>query len=363
MAKPRKHYNGYRARWTDEHGRRHSETCPTFAEAMSVQRARESQVDEIKRGIRSPRIADRKFDALCDYWLTKRAPLKRSGKDDESIIRRHLRPFYAGKPLTAIGTATIDEYKATHAALNAKTVANHLTLLGSMLNLAVELGWLARKPRIAKPRVALFSHDFRYLRTASEVDRFLVSARDEADPSVVVLYATAVFTGMRAGELAGLRWDDVDFANRHITVQRSFDGPTKAGDVRYVPILDALLATLRDWRLRNPLPFVFPNNAGVMHAPSARIFQEVFHRVLKRAGFAAGDHRSYIRFHDLRHTFASHWVMNGGDVFKLQKLLGHKSMQMTMRYAHLAPHAYEADYARFGKAQVGAVVVRQLVHR
>jgi len=57
--------------------------------------------------------------------------------------------------------------------------------------------------------------------------------------------------------------------------------------------------------------------------------------------------RAYIVFNDLRHTFASHWVMNGGDMFKLQKVLGHKSVQMTMRYAHLTPNAFENDYSLF----------------
>jgi integrase len=87
-----------------------------------------------------------------------------------------------------------------------------------------------------------------------------------------------------------------------------------------------------------------------MFGPSARIFQEVLHRVLAAAGFPktqrGGKERPYIRFHDLRHTFASRWVMKGGDLFKLQKILGHQSVQMTMRYAHLAPDAFKDDYAR-----------------
>jgi hypothetical protein len=62
-------------------------------------------------------------------------------------------------------------------------------------------------------------------------------------------------------------------------VQRSFDGPTKAEDVRYVPILDALLPTMRAWRLRRSGRFVFPNRDGKMLLPSGRIFQEVLHRV------------------------------------------------------------------------------------
>ncbi len=58
--------------------------------------------------------------------------------------------------------------------------------------------------------------------------------------------------------------------------------------------------------------------------------------------------RSYIRFHDLRHTFASHWMMARGDLFKLSKILGHHSIQMTMRYAHLAPDAFAGDLGRLG---------------
>lgn len=142
MSKPRKHYNGFRARWTDENGKRCSQTCPTFAEAASVQRARENEVDEIKRA--------------------------------------------------RIG-------------LNPKTVANHLTLLGSMLTLAVELGWLARPPRIKNPRIEQFSQDFRYLRTTADIDRFLASAHQHNNPCVPVLYSIAVYR--HAGRRIGLAPD------------------------------------------------------------------------------------------------------------------------------------------------------------
>ncbi len=79
-----------------------------------------------------------------------------------------------------------------------------------------------------------------------------------------------------------------------------------------------------------------------MLIPSARAFQDVLHRVLEAAKFPRG----YITFHGLRHTFASHWMMNGGDIFRLQKILGHKDTQMTQRYSDLAPEAYAQDHAR-----------------
>ena len=137
-----------------------------------------------------------------------------------------------------------------------------------------------------------------------------------------------------------------------ITVQRSFHGPTKAGDVRYVPIMDVLRPILRAWQLKaGGCWLVFPNERDGMHAQSARIFQERLHRVLDAAGFPRppADERAvhYVNFHGLRHTFASHWVMAGGDLFRLQKILGHKTVQMTMRYAHLQPSAFAEDRGRF----------------
>lgn len=55
-----------------------------------------------------------------------------------------------------------------------------------------------------------------------------------------------------------------------------------------------------------------------------------------------------MRWHDLRHTFSSHWMIDGGDIFKLSRILGHSNVKVTMRYAHLAPTAFEADYGRLG---------------
>jgi integrase len=311
----------------------------------------EARVEEINIGLRSPTPLDRPFDELCDYWLEKVTPQKRSSAAAISMIRKHLRPECGKLLIRAIGREQIDEYQARRTHLDKKTIANHLTLLISMLNAAVELNWLIKVPRIKKPKVRLFSADYRYLKNAAEIDKFLRAAFIEGE-EVFTFYATAVYTGMRAGELAALERNDVNIEKRLITVQRSFDGPTKAEDVRYVPIMDTLLPILRAWLLKTPGRILFPNEAGNMHQESARIFQETLHRVLEKAEFQKvqikGKESRYIRFHDLRHTFASYWVMNSGDLFKLQKILGHKSIQMTQRYAHLAPDAFSGDYARFG---------------
>jgi integrase len=367
VGKPIKHYDKWRIRWVDEQGRRQSEVYEDRKEAALALQRHELEVEERRRGLRPAPIQPKQFKDVAEYWETNRAPQKRSRRDDISILKQ-LRAAFADASLgdPAAWIPLIDRYIAARSHLNKKTVANHLTLLGSVLNLAVELGWMAKAPRIRKPKVRLISKDYSYLRSDEEIARFLRVAQEEG-LEVYVLYATAVYTGMRAGELAGLLWADVDLERRLITVQRSFDGPTKADDVRYVPILDALLPILREWRLRHPGRLVFTNRDGAMHGKSGRIFQEVLHRVLDCAEFPrierGGKHVRYIHFHDLRHTFASHWVMKGGDLFKLQKILGHKTVQMTMRYAHLQPAAFREDYARFAVHDAGGAEVIPLARR
>jgi integrase len=357
VARPVRYGRRWRIRWTDADGRRRSEVYDDHADAAFKLRQHQLEVEQVRRGLRAPEPPPKTFDELCDYWLARRAVRKRSRTDDESILRRHLRPAFGALRLRDLGVERVDAYVCSRAHLDKKTVANHLTLLVSMLNAAVDLGWLAKAPKIRKPWVPLFTRDFRYLRTDDEVHRFLEAARAEGEP-VFALYATAIYTGLREGELAGLRWEDVDLDRRLITVQRSFDGPTKAEDVRYVPVLDPLLPVLRRWRLRCSGQIVFPNRDGGMHGEAARVFQEVLRRVLRAAGFPETPRegkrpRPYITFHGTRHTFASQWMMKGGDLFKLQKILGHKSVQMTMRYAHLAPDAFAADYGRLGDRAPG----------
>lgn len=345
---PKKHGNRWRIRPVDEFGRRRYLSFETKEQAMQALREFQLQFElNKKKGPTSHAAKPETVSDLFDYWLEYRTPLKRNPIDDISIINSRLRPKFGKLKLVDLNVAVVDSYRIEQRHLSPKTISNHLTLLISMLRLAKDMGWVRDVPNIKKPRLPKNPSDYGFLRNQDEVRRFLVAAAME-ERSVSMLYFTAVNTGMRAGELAGLRKTDIDFPNRIITVQRSFNNPTKTDEIRRVPILDGLLPQLKQWHLENPLPLMFPNQHGNMHGPSSRIFQEILHRILDRAGFPRGGRRSkhYIRFHDLRHTFASHWMMNGGDIFKLQRVLGHKSQDMTQRYSHLSPEAFQGDYGR-----------------
>lgn len=350
MARPTKHYGMWRIRWVDENRKRHSEVHEKRDDAVLRLREHELRVAEIKRGRRFPDPPPKFFEEVVEYWQKTRAS-KRSRDSDNSIIRAHLLPAFRGKLLSQIGKQDLDLFAASKAHLHKNTLHHILTLLISLFREAVELNWLRTAPKIEKPKIKLFSKDFSYLRTEEEIHRFLRAAREEGELEFT-LYATAVYSGMRQGELAGVRWSEVDLEKRLIIVAHSWGGPPKNGEDRPVPIVDALLPILAAWRLRSRGTFVFPNRDGGMFSKCARVFQESFRATLDRAGFPRverhGKLRRYIRFHDLRHSFATHWMLNGGNFFRLQQVLGHASPQMTMRYAHFAPNAYAAEYGRFG---------------
>ncbi|KAF0170057.1 MAG: putative phage integrase [Limisphaerales bacterium] len=351
QSKPTKHYGKWRIRWVDQHGQRRSEVFADRKDADFALRRLTVEAEEAERGLRRLAPVERTFDALAKEWTTTRAARKRSLKSDQSFLKVHLLPTFAGLKLSEIGPREVERFKAARTALHPNTVNHHLSLLISMLRHAHDIGWLATLPKITKYSIPSASVSFRYLRTTEEVRRFLSAAREHGE-QLFAFYATAVFTGMRAGELAGLRWDDVDFTRGLVTVQRSYDGPTKNGEARHVPILEALAPILREWKIACPpapepgaARLVFPTATGTMRQKSDRLFQETLQRVVLSAGFR----KRYIGQHSLRHTFASHWMMQGGDIFRLQRVLGHKTPKMTQRYAHLAPEAFIADRARLNE--------------
>ena len=162
--------------------------------------------------------------------------------------------------------------------------------------------------------------------TEEEIDRFINAASDR----LRALFVLAVHTGMRRGELFKLEWQDIDFSKGtrgFITVR-----DTKNHDTRHIPMNLIVQGVLKKHPPRilqgRKCPLVYSNDEG----SSFRSIQTGFVSTLKQAGI-----EKHIRFHDLRHTFASHLVMKGVDLHTVAKLMGHRDIKMTMRYAHLAP--------------------------
>lgn len=344
VGKPHKHGNRWRFSFYDGSGKRRWVTRATRREALEAMHAQKSEAALVRRG-EVEVLPEKSWEELEAFFLVEKAQ-KRSLDDDRGRMRIHLRPAFGGLRLVDIDEVRVARFKAAllqrvkRKHLSIGTVRLILALLKSMLNVALEARWVQRVPSVKLPP----SEDkpFHWIETDDGIAAFLQAARQETYPGLFELYATAIYTGLRAGELTGLQWKNVDLANRLITVERTRDqATTKGGRTRRVPVLDPLLPVLSGWRDEEyDLELVFCNLRGGMFRPDARPFKDTFHRVRERAGLAR------MTFHDLRHTFASHWMLKGGDIYRLQKILGHRSVTTTERYAHMAPAAFREDWAR-----------------
>jgi integrase len=191
---------------------------------------------------------------------------------------------------------------------------------------------------------------------ADEIQDFLAAT---AESEYFPLYVAALNTGMRLNELVGLQWDRVDLRRSIIRVTRTWclkskklKDVTKGRKSRTIPINRSLAPVLAELRLRGHKPWVFCDADG-NRIESNTFTEQIFKPTCKRAGVKV------IRFHDLRHTYASHFMMNGGDVFLLQQVLGHKDITTTQQYLHFAQEFLQeaAEVVEFGLPQEGGDVV------
>jgi hypothetical protein len=141
VATPERYRDGWRIRWTDEYGRRRCEVWPEWKEAAFRLRQHQQRVEEVRRRLRAASPRDRTFGEACEYWLAHRAKQKRSGKGDESIIGKHLRPAFGALRLAEVTTERVDEFVLTLGELALNTRRNILGLLNAILNMVLKRKW------------------------------------------------------------------------------------------------------------------------------------------------------------------------------------------------------------------------------
>jgi len=241
-------------------------------------------------------------------------------------------------PLTEIIPWTIERHRKARkdAGKAASTINRDVAALRAALSRAVDWGLIESNPlkplkQIKTDRTGVI----RYLEPAEE-SRLLAALEslkegDRLRPMVL----TSLHTGIRWGELAGLYWKDIDLQARRLTVRGE---GAKSRQTRHIPLNDTACSALLDWRGELPrMGLVFPGKAGVLDN-----VRKSWASLLQAACIEE------FRWHDLRHSFASKLVQSGVDLNTVRELLGHQSMQMTLRYAHLAPEHRAAAVARIG---------------
>lgn len=274
------------------------------------------------------------FEDISRKWLNARIAtgLSRATiKKYSDFCRFHFNPIFGQRDLKTIQKNEIENFqiqlRKNH---NAKGTNVIMTGLKAIFKEAVKEGYLTKSPCEFVRKISVDQVRYKYW-TKSEVDQFLkVNFRSEHYDLILI----ALNTGMRKGELAGLCWDRIDFSMNTITVTRTKDRfelkeRTKTNHVRIIPMNEICRATMLKIFKNNSSKsqFVFLDSSGKPFR-SHHIGRDML-KMQKVASIT-----NIIRFHDLRHTFASQYVMSGGNIYDLQKFLGHSSILMTQVYAH-----------------------------
>lgn len=325
----------------------------------------------IARGDTPTPLHDVTYGDACKEWL---AHLQTPGVDGHRSRRKyadqarlHILPTFAKTPLNAVTPQAIVAWQKLIAAKTSPATANTVLIaFSSSLTYCVDTKRLVLNPAfdaIVEP-FDVPRREFQWIQSRGDVTKLLVAAlgisRDLHD-----FVAIAIGTGMRLGEILALQWSDVWLDRRLINVHRSTTGVTKSGKARRIPILDAALPVFQARKIAT-------GGQGLVFAPTERqlakaerlakakdvpfnpatVYRErsVIRAQLDSAVIRAKIHQEgmpKLRIHDLRHTFASHWVMDGGDIYRLSKVLGHATVTITEDfYAHLKPDAWKEDYHR-----------------
>jgi integrase len=289
----------------------------SYEDAVFALQQEVSKTFQVRHGQRPKREAGfREFASifLNDYMMISR----RNFKSDRFRLEA-LKEFFKDVDLRQITPLQCERFRKTRLEKgNAKTTVNRfLALLKRLFTIAIQEGYAEENP-VRKIKFFSESNTLKErLLKPEEEERLLAASSDHLKPILIM----ALNTGARLGEIINLTWDRVNLEEREIR----FEG-CKSGRLRYVPMNQTLYSELVAWRDRNgssPLVFPSPKTGGVF--------------ISVKTGYIAACRRSNIqglRFHDLRHTFASRLVQRGCDVETLRNLLGHRDLTTTQRYLH-----------------------------
>lgn len=266
-----------------------------------------------------------------------------------SDLRNHIVPFFAGKELGRITPADVERYiAAKQRSLATKTVRNHLGTMHSVFELGLRRGWCRSNPVKLADRPVVRHSETRIRFLDQEQLEALLAAPypDDAFGRIEpTLYLTAAMTGLRQGELIGLRWRDVDLSARKLRVvspyvRGEFGDPKSAGSGRSVPMADRVAVALTALRRASYYPasgdLVFCHPETGKPLDRSKLVRR-FKQALQRTG------APQITFHELRHTFGTRMAGAGTPLRTLQHWLGHADAKTTQIYAHYQPQDHEAD--------------------
>jgi integrase len=374
MAQPYLRRNRWYLKYKDAAGRWQDKVCDAKTKGQAVELQREVQVaeDRARHGLdqRPPKDGGGTVDELVEWWVESFLAKRASYAQCIGTIRKHIiGSKLGGRRLVDVRSGHVEAFLEEKAGDFSSETLNHLRgYLGRAFNVAIRTQRFTGSNPVSKvPKRKIPRKLPDYLRP-EEVVPVLANVPSRWR----CLFATALYTGMRKGELLGLRKEDVDLSARLITIRRSHDrDTTKGGHADAVPIAAELLPYLETAIAASATDLVFPGRDG--HLLSRRVqLEQVLRRALRRANILTGyrhtcrrkgcghvEHATDgairrcpkcamklwpvgqvrpIRFHHIRHTTASLLMMAGADLPAVQRIMRHTDPRITTEfYGHLAP--------------------------
>jgi integrase len=391
MATVRKHRNRWVADFRDQYKRRRIETPKGLFETKALEKRAaqellEKRVTEVATYSFTPSRERLTFRELAARWLTSKVRIRETTASDYRIMLDcYLLPYFANRKVEGIRRLDIERFRAElSAGLPApirqaresklrdlqvgdpsarlkpltpgpRTVNKCLGVLVSLFTYAVRHELMTRNPADRIEKLPTAAGEGRVIEqnvlTPADLQRVIDSTREPFRIPVML----AAYTGARQAEVLGLQWSDIDWNRRTAEIRRTyrcgaFYQPKTPASRRTVELPAELVSELKRWRLRCPKgehDLVCPSVTGRPMQGSA-LLQQGFLPALRRAGVRR------VRFHDLRHSFASNLLANGADIVTVQSALGHANAHITLStYSHVVPKA------RHGAADRMAALIRE----
>ena len=296
-------------------------------------------------------VAEKKVDLKYNTWITYQGQTRRFLLDPDLGL--------ADRKLATIDRPAVMNFKTKmmkkYSKLSNRTVNATLILLGSILQGALMDGFITVNAARLVKKLPLEHREMEILKP-KEIQKVLAAAK-EKDWDLYVMIYVLVMTGMRRGEMLGLDWKSINFAEKTIVIRRSytsnrFQKPKTRLSRRSVNMTPSVIKTLKEHRVKRGNPssstLLFDRGDGKPQDPT-NLSKDIWTRLLRAAGI-----RESVRIHDLRHTFCSMLLAQGASPKYIQSQLGHSSIMVTMdRYGHLMPETNQKETELLDKTVFG----------
>lgn len=298
--------------------------------------------------IKSGRKSKIKLNDLWNEFLTYAKANKKSWLIDEQNYNKHIKPIFGNKPVKSLKSLVFEKFKQSlfDKGLEAQTVKHQLTLIRTIINYGLKHDIITNftnplaNGKVKMPEIDNKRQAYLTKKQAKKILDILKSTH----PLTYHLAVLLLFTGARFSEITGassqknktgietpLKWSDVNFNNNTIYFKK-----TKNGNDRHIAMNDTLLETIQYLHVNKVNDNVITNSAGGIILRMPEYFMTAVESIIP--GNKKQDTKYKITAHSLRHTHAS-WLAEAGlDILQIKEQLGHKNIEMTMRYAHLIPN-------------------------